>query len=86
MSEGTSDVRISKQNASKPPPSVLGINVEKPKFPQYAVISKRKESFESWPEYLPVKMEDMIEAGLVYTGKILISAVIIYKFITSIVA
>ncbi|XP_060587497.1 baculoviral IAP repeat-containing protein 7-A-like [Ruditapes philippinarum] len=68
MSDGTSDVRVSKQNASKPPPSVLGINVEKPKFPQYAVISKRTESFESWPEYLPVKMEDMVEAGLVYTG------------------
>lgn len=70
MSETPSDVKITKQNASMPPPLTLGINVEKPKFSQYAVISKRKESFESWPDYLPVQREDLVEAGFVYTGKV----------------
>ncbi|XP_045195466.1 baculoviral IAP repeat-containing protein 7-A-like [Mercenaria mercenaria] len=62
------DVKVTHQHAPRPPPIELGINVEKPKFPQYAVCSKRLESFALWPEYLPVKKEDMAEAGLVYTG------------------
>lgn len=53
---------------SQPPPQALGINVEKPKFPQYAVCTKRLESFETWPEYIPVSKNDLVEAGLVYTG------------------
>lgn len=69
MSENCSDIVVSQQNASRPPPIALGINVEKPKFPQYAVYSKRLDSFENWPEYLPVAKEDLVEAGLVYTGE-----------------
>ena len=46
----------------------LGIHLQKPKFPQYAVVSKRADSYKSWPEYLPLKPEVLIEAGLVYTG------------------
>ncbi|XP_045195520.2 baculoviral IAP repeat-containing protein 2-like isoform X1 [Mercenaria mercenaria] len=68
MSDTLSDVKISQQHATRPPPIALGINVDKPKFPQYAVYSKRMESFELWPEYLPVQKKDMVEAGLVYTG------------------
>lgn len=55
-------------NKPRPTPTALGINVEKPKFPQYAVSSKRLESFETWEEYIPVKKTDLVEAGLVYTG------------------
>ena len=69
MSESKNAV-VSQQNASRPPPIGLGINVEKPKFPHYAVFAKRMESFESWPEYLPVKKDDLVEAGLAYTGEI----------------
>lgn len=68
MSEKSKDVNIVQQNAVRPPPLELGINVEKPKFPQYAVYSKRLESFDEWPEHIPVKKEDLVEAGLVYTG------------------
>ncbi|XP_053396407.1 baculoviral IAP repeat-containing protein 7-like isoform X1 [Mercenaria mercenaria] len=68
MSDTLADVKISKQHTTRPPPIALGINVEKPKFPQYAVYSKRLESFELWPEYLLVQKKDMVEAGLVFTG------------------
>ncbi|XP_053396554.1 baculoviral IAP repeat-containing protein 2-like isoform X2 [Mercenaria mercenaria] len=67
MSE-CSDVKISQQNASRPPPIALGINVEKPKFPQYAFVPKRLESYKEWPEYIPIDKADLVEAGLVYTG------------------
>jgi hypothetical protein len=49
-------------------PRELGICVESPKFPQYALNSSRIESFKEWPEYLPVSIKDLTEAGLVYTG------------------
>ncbi|XP_053396381.1 baculoviral IAP repeat-containing protein 7-like [Mercenaria mercenaria] len=64
----TEDVKVDKHHSSRPPPIALGINVEKPKFPQYAVYSKRLESFEAWPEYIPVDKIDLVDAGLVYTG------------------
>ena len=47
----------------------LGIYVSKPKYPQYAVTAKRLESFKKWPTYLGIKPEQLVEAGLVYTGK-----------------
>jgi hypothetical protein len=82
MSESSSDVVVSQQKSARPPPIALGINVEKPKFPQYAVYSKRMESFESWPEYIPVKKDDLVEAGLVYTGELkkMINFNLIWKF------
>ncbi|XP_045195492.2 baculoviral IAP repeat-containing protein 7-A-like [Mercenaria mercenaria] len=68
MSATLDDVKVTQQHASRPPPNALGINVEKPKFPQYAIYSKRLESFDLWPQYLPVQKKDMVEAGLVFTG------------------
>lgn len=62
------------QRTAQPPPDSLGINVEKPKFPQYAVCSKRMESFETWPEYIPVGKGELVEAGLVYTGESLMNS------------
>ena len=49
--------------------SSLGIHTEKPKFPQYAVSTKRHESYKSWPSYMPINPELMVDAGLVFTGK-----------------
>ncbi|XP_052807380.1 baculoviral IAP repeat-containing protein 7-A-like [Mya arenaria] len=61
-----------KHDTSKPTPASLGISTIKPKFQQYALPSKRLESFKEasvpWPESSPVKIEDMVAAGLVYTG------------------
>jgi hypothetical protein len=65
MAESSSKVVISQQKSTMPQP----INKEKPKFQQYADKAKRTESFDSWPEYMPVKKDDLVEAGLVYTGK-----------------
>ncbi|XP_053396546.1 baculoviral IAP repeat-containing protein 2-like isoform X1 [Mercenaria mercenaria] len=67
MSE-CSDVKATPQNAARPPPIALGINVEKPKFPQYAFVPKRLESYKEWPEYIPIDKMALVEAGLVYTG------------------
>jgi hypothetical protein len=65
MSVNGRDNVVSQQKSARPPP----IYVKKPKFPKYAAYAKRMESFESWPEYIPVKKDDFVEAGLVYTGK-----------------
>lgn len=47
----------------------LGIMTEKPKFPQYATPSKRKESYENgWPSHSPVEPDQLADAGLVFTG------------------
>ena len=58
--------------ADRPTPQGLGISTTKPKYPQYALASKRRESFlgmsHRWPETAPVGVEDLVEAGLVYTG------------------
>ena len=58
--------------ADRPTPQGLGISTTKPKYPQYALASKRRESFlgisRRWPEIAPVGVEDLVEAGLVYTG------------------
>ncbi|XP_053396389.1 E3 ubiquitin-protein ligase XIAP-like isoform X2 [Mercenaria mercenaria] len=62
------DVKLDSHHSTRPPPIALGINVEKAKFPQYAVYSKRLESFEAWQEYIPVDKIDLVDAGLVYTG------------------
>jgi len=55
----------------------LGIATDKPKFSQYAQIAKRYESFQNpsnarWPASCPVAINDLVEAGLVYTGEQLI--------------
>lgn len=54
----------------RPSAKSLGICTEKPKFPQYAVIARRTESFQeqNWPVSCPVQVQDLVEAGLVYTG------------------
>ncbi|XP_052811044.1 E3 ubiquitin-protein ligase XIAP-like isoform X2 [Mya arenaria] len=61
-----------KHDTAKPTPASLGISTMKPKFQQYALPSKRLDSFIEasvpWPESSPVKVEDMVAAGLVYTG------------------
>ncbi|KAK3578081.1 hypothetical protein CHS0354_006734 [Potamilus streckersoni] len=49
-------------------PDQLGINVLKPKFPQYAVLSNRKESFKTWPKYITLQPEELAEAGFIYGG------------------
>ena len=49
-------------------PGEFGIIVDKPKFPMYALLSRRLESFANWPDYVPVTKHDLAEAGLVYTG------------------
>ncbi|XP_052808825.1 baculoviral IAP repeat-containing protein 7-like isoform X2 [Mya arenaria] len=69
-----SDVVSTKQEkeGSKPTPLALGISTLKPKYPQYALASRRTASFTAastpWPADAHVKVEDLVDAGLVYTG------------------
>ncbi|WAR09229.1 BIR7B-like protein [Mya arenaria] len=69
-----SDVVSTKQKkeGSKPTPLALGISTLKPKYPQYALASRRTASFTGastpWPADAHVKVEDLVDAGLVYTG------------------
>ena len=49
-------------------PMSLGICTMKPKFPQYAIPARRLESFSTWPSNIPVEVEQLVSAGLVYTG------------------
>ena len=46
----------------------LGISVQKPKYPQYAVLATRLSSFRNWPKDLGQKPEDLAKAGFVYEG------------------
>ena len=48
----------------------LGISTDKPKFPQYAILGRRVESFEElpWDTRCPVSKQELAEAGLVNTG------------------
>lgn len=67
MATSTQQSSVSKECISV---KSLGISTDKPKFSQYAVLTKRVESFEEqdWPTNYPVKVDDLVEAGLVYTG------------------
>lgn len=53
---------------SKIKPSELNVFGEQPKFPQYALLIKRLESFDNWPIQHITKKDDLAAAGLVYTG------------------
>ena len=46
----------------------LGISVQKPKYPQYAVLATRLSSFRNWPKELGQKPEVLAKAGFVYEG------------------
>lgn len=68
MSQSKMAGLVAKPQRATTEPKSLGINTLKPKYPQYAVVSKRLESFKSWPDYLPISPDPLVEAGLVYTG------------------
>ncbi|GBP70942.1 E3 ubiquitin-protein ligase IAP-3 [Eumeta japonica] len=40
-----------------------------PAYPQYATTSARLITFKEWPKSLPVKPEDLADAGFFYTGR-----------------
>ncbi|XP_059141214.1 uncharacterized protein LOC131929045 [Physella acuta] len=46
----------------------LGIFHEKPKNPEYAILSKRIESFDGWPADCPVSSLDVARSGLHFLG------------------
>lgn len=45
-----------------------GINLSKPKYPQYAIKATRLGTFQNWPVSITHKPEEMAEAGLFYSG------------------
>lgn len=44
------------------------IQTPSPKYPQYADVKKRAESFESWPSNSGIPVEDYVKAGFFYSG------------------
>ncbi|XP_052080097.1 baculoviral IAP repeat-containing protein 7-like isoform X2 [Mytilus californianus] len=46
----------------------IGIGLEKPKYPKYAIKTTRLSSFDNWPLYLSQTPEELINAGFFYTG------------------
>ncbi|KAK3099619.1 hypothetical protein FSP39_007096 [Pinctada imbricata] len=46
----------------------LGISIEKPKYPQYAVMATRLLSFRHWPKHKKQCPETLAKAGFVYEG------------------
>ena len=57
---------------------LLGVTTKKPKFARYAIRSNREESFKAWPQYVPLGKEELIAAGLVYTGKLIYISFLFY--------
>ncbi|CAC5363204.1 unnamed protein product [Mytilus coruscus] len=56
-----------KNSVTKETPT-LGICLDKPKYPKYAVRSTRLDSFKYWPEHLTQSPEEMSLAGFFFTG------------------
>ncbi|WP_263081640.1 hypothetical protein [Endozoicomonas sp. Mp262] len=46
----------------------LGINFEKPRYPAYAVLTVRINTYNGWPTYLDQTPRDMAMAGFFYAG------------------
>ncbi|KAK3100519.1 hypothetical protein FSP39_021218 [Pinctada imbricata] len=58
----------SKTTPSKDALQPLGISIEKPKYPQFAVLGSRISSFENWPKSSTHNSEEMPRAGFIYEG------------------
>ncbi|XP_071129053.1 baculoviral IAP repeat-containing protein 7-A-like [Mytilus edulis] len=48
--------------------TALGVCLDKPKYPKYAIRSVRLDSFNHWPQYLTQSPEEMVTAGFYFTG------------------
>jgi hypothetical protein len=48
--------------------SSTGINVEKPRYQDYAPLQVRISSYQGWPSYLDQTPRDMAKAGFLYAG------------------
>jgi len=48
--------------------STLGINIEKPRYPNYAPLQVRISSYEGWPTYLDQTPRDIAVAGFLFAG------------------
>ncbi|CAC5363206.1 unnamed protein product [Mytilus coruscus] len=56
--------------ASKAPlePNTMGICIDNPKYPKYAIKISRLDSFKHWPTYLTQSPDEMVLAGFFFTG------------------
>ncbi|CAG2249784.1 BIRC7_8 [Mytilus edulis] len=48
--------------------TALGVCLDKPKYPKYAIRSVRLDSFNHWPQHLTQSPEEMVTAGFFFTG------------------
>ncbi|CAC5403112.1 unnamed protein product [Mytilus coruscus] len=61
-------INSARSSASNSAPMNIGICLEKPKYPKYAIKTTRFSSFTNWPSYLSQTPEDLVNAGFFYTG------------------
>lgn len=74
-----STTQASGQNMCKSRPKItrkaifedLGICIEKPKHPKYAILTNRLTSFNSWPKPVIVSGEKLSKAGFFYDGMLI---------------
>ncbi|BAC67339.1 inhibitor of apoptosis protein 3 [Adoxophyes honmai nucleopolyhedrovirus] len=52
----------------KDAPSPAKIVIEPPRYPEFASEKERLDSFRTWPPLMPIKPEQLAEAGFFYTG------------------
>ena len=59
---------------AKTPAISMGINVQKPRYPEYAILSNRLQSFgDNWPDRLDLSPADMAACGFYYAGLCLVN-------------
>ncbi|CAC5393831.1 BIRC7_8 [Mytilus coruscus] len=66
--EAASRTTLHTENSVTKETPTLGICLDKPKYPKYAVRSTRLDSFKYWPEHLTQSPEEMSFAGFFFTG------------------
>lgn len=64
----TSFDNSTRSSVSQPPPVTLGINFEKPTFPEYAGLTARINTYNNWPNYLDQTPSNMASAGFFHVG------------------
>lgn len=73
MDNGLYTVKNKGSFEDRPTAASLGIVTKKPKFGQYSNPDIRKESYlrpgTNWPQSCPIPISDLVDAGLVYTGR-----------------
>ena len=62
-------VKQSEQQKKQSACERLGVLVDKPKYPEYALESARENSFKNWPKDSNIRVQDLVKAGFFFVGE-----------------